>query len=106
MDSLNPYVAPAVETTRSGDGQPPRLGLSRAFTIVAATAGGSSAIGGALGCFIGVCLPDYYHAVYGNSSLNTVQVGVGLGVTQGLGAGLALGMVVVLAVAISIRRRS
>jgi hypothetical protein len=55
---------------------------------------------------IGVFLPDYYHAVFGNSSLNTVQVGIGLGLTQGLVVGLAIGVFIVLAIAISIRRRS
>jgi len=106
MDSLNPYVAPAVAMSRCDDPVPSRLSLTRAFIIVAATAAGCGAIGGALGCSIGFLLPDYYHAVFDNSSLNTVQVGIGLGVTQGLAAGLALGMVVVLAVAISMRRRA
>jgi hypothetical protein len=57
-----------------------------------------------LGGLIGTFAPDYYHAVFDDSTLNPVQVGTGLGLTQGLGTGLVVGCVVVVAVAISRRR--
>jgi len=105
MDSPNPYLAPAALTPRTSE-PPPGLSHSRAFTIIAATAGGCAVLGALLGYLIGVLLPDYYHAVFDDTSLNTLQVGVGLGLTQGLGAGLAVGVLVVLAISISARRRA
>ncbi|HZN33856.1 MAG TPA: hypothetical protein VFB80_08550 [Pirellulaceae bacterium] len=106
MSSLNPYAAPATLTPQGGERPATALGVVRAFLIVAIAAGACAIAGAILGSLIGWLLPDYYHAVFGNPTLNTVQVGIGLGLTQGLGAGFVVGVMVVLAVAISIRRRA
>jgi len=105
MTAVNPYEASRLPSAPSS-GQPvERLGLKRCFTIVLVSAG-LGALGGLfVGMLLGLVVPDYYHAVFGNPRLNAVQVGAGLGFTQGLGAGIAVGCVVVLAVAISRRRQ-
>lgn len=67
------------------------------------TIAGSGAVFGVLGLVIGLgigaFLPDYYHAVFNSSSLNTVHVGIGLGATQGLATGLGIGCLVVIVTA-------
>ena len=106
MSSLNPYLAPATPTPVAHQPPGPAISLWRIVAILAGSAGICAAGGGLIGLLIGWLLPDYYHAVFGNSGLNTLQVGLGLGLTQGLGTGLVIGVVIVIAVAISLRRRS
>lgn len=105
MDALNPYASPTVNSPRLTEPSGGGLSLRQALLTIAATGGGGALLGAGLGCLIGLNLPDYYHAVFGNPSLNAVKVGLGLGLTQGLGVGLGIGVFVVLAMAISIRRR-
>ena len=106
MSAQNPYQAPATLSATAADteGQP-RLGVIRAVMIVLSLTGGGALCGLVIGLMLGIFAPDYYHAVFNNPGLNTVQVGAGLGFTQGLGVGLLVGCVSVLAVAIAHRRR-
>jgi hypothetical protein len=105
MSDINPYDAPrTVSPSSIGPGQP-TLGIARGFVIALASGAVGSLLGLLAGIVVGTLAPDYYHAVFNNDGLNTVQVGAGLGLTQGFGIGIAVGCVVILAGAIA-RRRS
>ncbi len=104
MNDINPYDAPrTISSVTDGSVRTP-LGIGRGFAIALGSGVAGSLLGLLAGILIGTLAPDYYHAVFNNERLNTVQVGAGLGLTQGFGVGLAVGCVVVLAAAISRRR--
>jgi hypothetical protein len=104
MQAVNPYAPPQQPSSPRCAYGPPTLGFARAVGMVAILAGGGAILGAALGLAIGLMAPDYYHAVFRNAHINTLQVGFTLGLTQGLGTGLVVGCVITLAVALSRRR--
>lgn len=102
--SANPYAAP--QHAQEGQLVAIHQGMSllRGFGIVCVSGVAGMVVGALFGLFIGTFFPDYYRAVFGNTQVSPLQVGVALGLTQGGGIGLAVGCVVMLGVAISIRR--
>lgn len=57
---------------------------------------GGAGLGALVGYGIGAGAPGYYHTVFGDRTLDAVQVGVGLGTTQGLGAGFVLAAILII----------
>jgi hypothetical protein len=106
MSDANPFKSPSAADDPTIEAVPSSLTVAAGFFIVFVSGATGALLGVLAGISIGAFAPAYYHAVFNDPTLNSVQVGAGLGFTQGLTGGIGIACVVLLSAAIWNRGRT